>query len=279
MRVLLAIATFVFALSWPHPAQAWGPLGHRLVARLAQAQLAPPAQAEVERLLATEGLQSLADIATWADELRGSDPGLGRRSARWHYINLGELGCRYDRDAACPGGNCVVEAIDAQAAILGDRSRSDAERLQALKFVVHFVGDVHQPMHAGYARDRGGNTVQLQLHGRGTNLHAVWDTPLLRSARLDEDAYAKRLQRGQARLPGHAARYTRAAPARWAERSCAIATADGVYPATSRIDDVYLHRHRPTVERQVKLAGARLAALLDSTLANAPPGPAPVPAR
>src|SRR5690606_3577739 len=236
MRLLLALATLVFALSWPHAAQAWGPLGHRLVARLAQAQLSVPAQSEVQRLLATEGLDSLADIANWADELRGSDPGLGRRSARWHYVNLGELDCRYDREAACRGGNCVVEAINVQATILGDRSRSDAERLQALKFLVHFVGDVHQPMHAGYARDRGGNTVQLQLHGRGTNLHAVWDTPLLRSARLDEAASAKRLQRGQPRLPGDAARYTHAAPARWAERSCAIATANGVYPATPRID-------------------------------------------
>ena len=279
MRLILAAAALVLALSWSSSAQAWGPLGHRLVARLAQAQLAPPARAEVERLLATEGLQSLADIATWADDLRGSDPGLGRRSARWHYINLGELACRYDRDAACRGGNCVVEAINAQAAILGDRNRSDAERLQALKFVVHFVGDVHQPMHAGYARDHGGNTVQLQLHGRGTNLHAVWDTPLLRSAGLREDAYATRLQRGQARPPADAARYTRAAPARWAERSCAIATADGVYPATASIDDDYLNRHRPTAERQVKLAGARLAALLDSTLAEAPPAPAPPQAR
>ena len=123
-----AVAALVLACAWPNSAQAWGPLGNRLVARLAQAQLAPPAQAEVERLLATEGLQSLADIASWADELRADDPGLGRRSARWHYVTLGERGCRYDAQAACRGGNCVVAAIDAQAAILGDRSRSDAER-------------------------------------------------------------------------------------------------------------------------------------------------------
>lgn len=279
MRLLAVVVTLIIALSWPHAAQAWGPLGHRLVARLAHAQLAPPAQAEVERLLASEGLESLADIANWADELRGTDPGLGRRSARWHYINLGELDCRYDAQAACRDGNCVVAAINAQAAILGDRSRSDAERLQALKFLVHFVGDAHQPMHAGYARDRGGNTVQLQLHGRGTNLHAVWDTPLLRSAGLREDAYFTRLQPARDRLPASAIRYTHTAPARWAEQSCAIATADGVYPATARIDDAYLHRHRPTVERQVTLAGARLAALLGSTLAHATPGAAPVRTR
>src|SRR5690606_21437402 len=135
------------------------------------------------------------------------------------YVNLGELGCGYDRDAAGPGGHSVVEAIDAQAAILGDRGRSDAERLQALKFVVHFVGDVHQPMHAGYARDRGGNAVQLQLHGRGSDLHAVWDTPLLRSARLGEDAYVKRLRPAPAPLPADAGRDTRTGAAPWAEQS------------------------------------------------------------
>ncbi len=268
MLRIAAIAACFLALSWPLAAHAWGPLGHRLVARLAQPQLDAATWREVERLLAGEGLHSLADAANWADELRASDPGLGRRSARWHYVNLGELGCRYDAQAACRGGNCVVEAIDAQAAILGNRSRSDADRLQALKFLVHFVGDVHQPMHAGYARDRGGNTVQLRLHGRGTNLHAVWDTPLLRSARLDEDAYTKRLQLDSARQPADTGRHTRAAPRAWAEQACAIALAPGVYPSGSRIDDSYLHRHRPTAERQVGLAGARLAALLDQTLAE-----------
>jgi len=264
-----AVLALVLALVWPAAAHAWGPLGHRLVARLAEARLDPAARAEVERLLAIEGHRSLADVANWADELRGHDPDLGRRSARWHYVNLGELGCRYDAQAACPGGNCVVEAIGAQAAILGDRGRSDAERLQALKFVVHFVGDIHQPMHAGYARDRGGNTVQLQLHGRGTNLHAVWDTPLLRSARLGEDAYVRRLRSTPAPSSADAGRDTRAAAALWAEQSCAIALGPGVYPSGPRIDDSYLQRHRPTAERQVKLAGARLAALLDATLAEA----------
>src|SRR5690606_17278990 len=153
--------------------------GHRLVARLAEYQLTGEARTEVHRLLAVERHRGLADIATWADELREHDPDLGRRSAKWHYVNIGEHDCRYEAQLACRNGDCIVEAIRAQTAILADRARPDAERLQALKFVVHFVGDVHQPMHAGYARDRGGNTIQINYRDRGSNLHALWDSTLL----------------------------------------------------------------------------------------------------
>lgn len=247
-------------------AHAWGPLGHRLVARLAEPQLTPAAHAEVQRLLATEGLHALADVANWADDVRANDPDLGRRSAKWHYVNLGELGCRYDADAACPKGDCAVEAIRAQAAILADRGRSDAERLQALKFLVHFVGDIHQPMHAGNARDRGGNTVQVQLDGKGTNLHRVWDGELLKSAGLSEDAYVHRLAAGPTTRDANA---TAADAAHWAEHSCRIAFAPGVYPARANLDARYLATHTPTAESQVRLAGARLASLIDGALGAA----------
>jgi len=264
-RILIAILLSC-ALSWPGMAQAWGPLGHRLVARLAEPRLTPQARTEIDRLLATEQAQSLADIASWADDLRANDPDLGKRSAKWHFINIGEHDCRYDAAHACPNGDCVVEAIRAQAAILADRTRSDAERLQALKFVVHFVGDVHQPLHAGYARDRGGNTMQVNLHGKGTNLHTVWDSRLLASARLGEDAYEARLRLDPDRLPANVGPYTPASPVAWAEQSCRIVQSQGVYPPKSRIDDGYLQQHRPTAEQQVRLAGARLAQLLNAVL-------------
>ena len=102
------------------PAWAWGPLGHRLVARLAEPQLTPAASAEVRRLLATEQVHSLADVANWADDLRKRDPVLGRRSAKWHYVNLDGDDCRFIAARDCPGGDCVVEALRGQAAILAD---------------------------------------------------------------------------------------------------------------------------------------------------------------
>lgn len=253
------------ALLAPPPAQAWSAMGHRLVARLAEPRLSAPVREEVQRLLALEGHRSLADVAAWADELRSSDPDLGRKSTRWHFVNIGELGCRYDAEAACAKGDCVVAAIDRQSSILADRSRPDAERLQALKFVVHFVGDVHQPMHAGNARDRGGNTVQVNIDGEGSNLHALWDGKLLTSAGLREDAYERRL-----REAGPVADGTRPVTARdaaaWAEQSCRIAVAPGVVPRKARIDSRYLQQHRPTAERQLRLAGEHLAGLLDVSL-------------
>ncbi|MCW5746290.1 MAG: S1/P1 nuclease [Alphaproteobacteria bacterium] len=248
------------------PAQAWGPMGHRLVARLAEPQLTPVAHAQVRRLLATERLQSLADIANWADELRGMDPSLGRRSAKWHYVNFDGGDCHFVPARDCRNGDCVVDALGAQVAILADRNRSDAERLQALKFVVHFTGDIHQPLHAGLGSDRGGNTFQVNYRGKGSNLHAFWDSTLLASRGLGETTYLWRLRASQAATPASAEPYTTDSPAEWAEQSCVLVHQPGFYPSSARIGDDYVARHRPTAERQLKLAGSRLAALLNATL-------------
>lgn len=249
----------------PLPALAWGPLGHRLVARLAESDLDPQARAEIARLLRDEAEPGLAGIANWADNLREQDPGLGKASARWHFVNLADHDCTYDPPRDCPDGKCVIEAIRAQGAILADRGRSDGERLQALKFVVHLVGDVHQPMHAGYARDRGGNDFQTQYQGKGGNLHRVWDSGLLNSRGLDEDGYLATLRA----LPLPASHPVALPPdsEAWARQSCAIATAPGVYPPRAKLDTAYYEQQRPVAERSLRLAGARLAALLNASLA------------
>ncbi|KAF1698555.1 endonuclease [Pseudoxanthomonas jiangsuensis] len=257
----------VLALAIALPAQAWGPLGHRLVARLAEDGLDPQARAETARLLRGEAEPTLAGIASWADDLRAEDPDLGRRSAPWHYVNIGESGCRYQATRDCPGGDCIVAALDAQVRILADRGRSDAERAQALKFVVHLVGDAHQPLHAGYGKDRGGNRYQVNHAGKGSNLHSLWDSGLLNSARLGEDAWLARLRALPA--PDAAVLSPRATDAAlpWVEQSCRLALAPGVYPPGHVIDAAYVQAHLPTGERQLRLAGARLAALLNAVLA------------
>jgi nuclease S1 len=261
--VLICLAAILLA---PAPAAAWGPLGHRLVARLAESQLTPEARAEALRLLALQQHRTLADVATWADELRERDPDLGRRSSPWHYVNIGEHDCAYEPARDCPGGDCIVEAINAQAAILADRTRDDADRLQALKFVVHFVGDVHQPLHAGFAHDRGGNTFQIQHAGRGTNLHALWDSPVLRSRGVDETVHYWWLRITRPSLPPTP--FSAVAPAQWAGESCRIALQPGFYPDSRTVGDDYLRRYLPTAERQVQLGGIRLAELLNAKLAR-----------
>lgn len=247
-------------------AQAWDGHGHRLVARLAEPHLHPDARAEVQRLLALEGASRMHEVASWADDLRSGESLLAKESARWHFVNMAEDGCAYDAARHCPEGDCVVAALHKQAGILGDRDQPDAERLQALKFVVHFVGDIHQPLHAGYGHDRGGNRVQVHVHGKGSNLHALWDEDLLATAGLDEAAHADKLQLTEDQLPADVGPYTPSAPAVWAEQSCRIATAPGVYPDEAKLGEAYLRQHLPTVERQVRLGAARLARLLNEVL-------------
>ena len=246
-------------------ALAWGAQGHRLVARIAEPRLTPQTRAEVARLLATEPGATLASIAPWADELRAKDPGLGKRSAGWHYVNIGEDDCHYEVERNCRNGNCVVEALKTQTAILGDRRRPDAERAQALKFVVHFVGDIHQPMHAGYGHDKGGNDFQVQFNGRGTNLHSLWDSGMLNTLKLDDDAYTRRLAALKAPKVGKRSAIGTDA-VQWAEASCRIAIAPGVYPAQRTLAPEYTATYLPVAEAELRLAGERLAVLLNDTL-------------
>lgn len=262
--LLSGLALAVTALL-PAPASAWGAQGHRLVARIAETRLDPAAKAEVARLLAAEPGATLASIAPWADQLRAEDPDLGKRSAGWHYVNMAEDGCIYDPPKHCRDGDCVVEALKAQSARLADRSLSDADRLQALKFVVHLAGDMHQPMHAGYGHDKGGNTYQLRFNERGTNLHSLWDSGMFYALQLDDDQYLQRLQALPAPA-GVAAPQLQRDASLWAEQSCRIATREGVYPANRKVGQAYADTWRPVAEAQLRLAGERLAALLNELL-------------
>lgn len=260
MRLRSICLLLLFAL--PMPVAAWGPAGHRIVATLAEAQLRPAAQAEVRRL--TRG-QSLADIATWADDLRDdpSQPELARATAPLHYVNFADGQCRYEADRDCRQGRCVVAAIDRYVAVLGDRNEATAKREQALRFVVHLVADAHQPLHAGYRDDRGGNRYQVQFEGRGTNLHAIWDSKVLASRGLGWPRHARAL----ARTPLPRASGT---PAQWAEESCRAARDEDVYPRRHRVDRAWLEQRRPLAERQVRRAAARLAGVLEHAIGTSP---------
>lgn len=271
-RRLLGAAALLLAL--PLPALAWGPQGHRLVAELAWDEMSPAARAEAAKLLAGEPDPTLPGIANWADELRANDPDLGKRSAKWHYVNLpeGDDGCHYDAARDCPGGNCAVGAIQAQSAILADRGRSKAERLQALKFVVHLVGDVHQPLHAGYARDKGGNDFQLAIPGQperpggyGANLHSLWDSGMLSMSKLGDEAYLARLR--EIRVPAVSALSLPPPAADWAEESCKLVRQPGFYPPTHKLAPDYVATWRPLAETQLRLGGEHLAKVLDAALA------------
>jgi hypothetical protein len=268
LRRILVIALAVFAIV--PLAQAWGPLGHSVVAELAQRHLSPAAEAEVERLLAPEHTRSLADIASWPDQIQ-DDPALAalwKQTRSQHYVNFhGGSDCDYVPPRDCRNGRCVVAALSHYVGVLRDRSQSNAARREALKFVVHFVGDIHQPLHAGYRDDKGGNTYQVQYQGKGTNLHKVWDSKMLYTRDLDWRAYAQALD-----APVPVALPAPIAPldnpyAQWAEESCRITAEAGFYPAGHKIGQAYVKAELPVAERRLRQAGRRLADVLNLALA------------
>ena len=131
----------------------------------------------------------------------------------------------------------------------------DEKRLLALKYFVHLVGDVHQPLHAGYAEDRGGNTYQLQAFVAGSNLHALWDSGLIRSLSQTSEALTARLNAAPIVVGS-------LSPSQMAEESCKIVRTPGFYPQR-KVGADYLERFIPIMEQRLALAGARLAAMLN----------------
>lgn len=243
-----ALASIAIALA-PSISFALGVEGHQTVALIAQAQLQPSARAAIDRLLALEPGDTLASISTWADESRD------RSTAHWHFVNFPRGTCQYQPPRDCPDGQCVVAAIDKANAILHSRA-PDGDRLIALKYLVHFVGDIHQPLHAGYYDDKGGNTYQVQSDMRGKNLHAIWDTGMLTKM----DSSAQSLAKRALARPVNVA--YGAGPAQWAKESCEIVNSAGFYPPHTIPDDYYAH-FAPVMAQQLQRAGGRLAAMLN----------------
>lgn len=244
------------------PAQAWGPLGHRTIAGMAQQRLSEPARREVRALLQADDESTLVDIATWADDLRDIDPARFRATGNLHYVNFRGADCNYVPQRDCRKGECVVAAIQRYSSILADRSRPRAERADALRFVAHLVADVHQPLHAGSRPDKGGSSVQLRYGREQRNLHSVWDALILNSADLRWPAYAARL------APGVDAVESGGDAADWAVESCRLARDGDVYPSGDRIGDAWLAGRRPLAERRLQQAAGRLAALLERAFAT-----------
>lgn len=235
VHILLITHAFAALSGLPSQAHAWGGEGHRLIAELSERQLSESARREATRLLSLEPGATFASIATWADETRSP------HTAPWHYVNLPrDAGCRYEPDRSCVDGACVVSAIERQVALLASEAPDDV-RLQALKFVVHFVGYIHQPLHGGYADDKGGNTYQVQVAGRGSNLHALWDSGLIQQWEGGVPALRKAVEhetQGAAKPSG---------PARCAEQSCQIVAGEDFYPSGHKVDEGYARRWNPVL--------------------------------
>ena len=264
---------------------AFGTLGHRTIAEIAGRGLAPKAQAEISELLKIAPRDNLADLSTWPDELR-DDPNAQARAkltARWHYMNFPKGRCELSIARACPDGNCLVPRLNMQIALLANRALPAVQRAEALGFVVHLFGDLHQPLHLGYAFDKGGNDFQInmgpnsapvivtnaeiQAARAGANLHSLWDSLIFDLPLLDLIEEADQIN--VLTMPG------KIVPTQLgrivdveviARESCKIVQSPDFYPTRHLISAAYLNQMRPRAQMRVALAGVRLAALLNQTL-------------
>ena len=253
----------------PGAVLAFGGIGHRAAGLLAERELCPAARSEVADL--GDG-QSLGELGLWADTIRG-DPAW-ERSVAWHYINVPDLppGAGLPQARAAikrfqhPPEGDVLTAIAQFSAVLKDRARPRAERAEALRFVVHFVVDVHQPLHVSRVSDGGGTETEVRVGEDVMSLHRFWDTIVFTRRRLGTEQFAHGLEDAFVAVPSRRAHDP---PAVWAAESLALRpTVYGFAPAPGPVtlDDAYRSAAERIAEQRLVLAAARLAATLNSLL-------------
>lgn len=255
------------------PVHAWSRFGHEVAGHLVYHDLSPAARAAVAELL---GDETLASIGSWGDEVRRDRP----ETAPMHFMN-GPMDVLVpsEADFSVPQGN-VYSAILGYSQRLVDQSLPQIERVEALKFLVHFAADLHQPLHVGFLEDRGANDVPVLYQGELINLHRYWDNEIFEGPRqrFDSREYAAVLM---ARFVDHerAAWIEKSDPRDWVIEARRLIF-NGIYPMPRRdaatteheriavIDDSYAKVWLPVAERQIARSGARLAWTLNQLFEN-----------
>src|SRR5512146_978956 len=212
-----AAVLLLTAIAVPCQALAWGAEGHRIIAVIAADRLSPAARQQISAILGDDPKRALQEASNWADEIRRSR----HNTAPWHYVNIPAGSSGYVAVRDCPRDDCVVTQIERDERIIADRHLLAPVRAEALRFLIHFIGDVHQPLHAADNNDRGGNEVRVVLGTRRTNLHAVWDSDVVRALGRGPESAASALERQITDVERNS--WESGGPATWANESWDIA--------------------------------------------------------
>ena len=257
MKKFLCIGLLAFCFQGLYSnSMVWGKTGHRVTGQVAEHHLSKKARRAIANLL--DG-HSLAFVSTFADEIK-SDRTYSSYSP-WHYVNF-PLDNTYENSEKSEFGDIVL-GTETCIRILKDPSSSKEEKIFHLKLLVHFIGDMHQPMHVGRSEDRGGNDIQLQWFNQGTNLHRVWDSNLIDSYGMSFDELGKELIRSHSRKEVKA--LMRGNVRDWVEETHQITKV--VYESVNKGEKLsygYSYRFNETVFTQLHKGGVRLAFLLNS---------------
>jgi hypothetical protein len=299
---LIAAGALTLALTvniaQPRQALAWGDDGHKVVALIAQHYLTQAAKTQIDAMLAADDdpltPHDFASEATWADKYRDANIDDSRqRTSQWHFVDI-EIAAP-DLDQACfnhpsvpsgavasngPDADCVVDKIVEFAAELAAPRTDAEERLVALKFLLHFVGDMHQPLHSSDNHDRGGNEVRVIVdgfaHEARDNLHGYWDTQFVDALVSHVAANARPATLANKLLAeitsDQVSEWQKGTPKDWAMEAFKVSISDayGDPPlsktATQHLDSTYAARAEKDIAQQLSKAGVRLAFVLNEAL-------------
>jgi len=270
MRRSLSLSAAVVALTLliPSTLVGWGHEGHEIVASLAQTRLTENTKIGIRSLI---GDASLASISNWADEVRPDRD----ETYNWHFVDIPKDASGFSderdcflpnsrhKDAATDHHNCVVDRIEIFKKVLSDSNAPRDDRIEALKFLVHFVGDVHQPFHA-IGEAAGGNGIAVSEFGstqcgrHSCNLHGAWDSGLIEHTGMGRDEYVAHLEK----LISDEHLTATGNPQDWANESHRDAQSAWVADG-AQLDENYYQKEIKVVDRRLALAGLRLAAILN----------------
>ncbi|SFP53981.1 S1/P1 nuclease [Sphingomonas rubra] len=284
MTLIARIGALAAAALLAQPASAYWEYGHQTVAAIALANVRPATRAAIARVLKAQGrlgtpecpARTIEEASVWPDCVKPLKDADGKSrfgyAYSWHYQNV-NICTRFDLEPACKDGNCVSAQIDRQEAILADRRASPKDRVMALAFLVHFVGDLHQPLHAGDKADKGGNDAHADYGIYSTprlNLHSIWDGLLAERAISTPPPLVRRYPAAERRrlAAGTVTDWSRES---WADARVAYEAAYGRdpcgdVPARGAYDEATIARLVPLARDEVVKGGLRLARLLDEAL-------------
>jgi nuclease S1 len=268
IRKTIFSISFMFLLF--SSAQAWGPDGHSVVAELAQRRLTPVAVQNIHKVLGKTA--SLSSYASWADDVREENP----QTHNEHFVNIPLMAHQYVEGLHCfstPRGDCVVKAIERSIVILRNDQLSAPQRRNALKYLIHYVADLHQPLHTVQELG-GGNGLPVKFYNnptqtslKKTNLHAVWDEGIIRAQYYSWGEYAEHLDVSWIATKSNAemARLSAGTHVDWVNEAHEYARLKA-YPVEKDqiLGKDYLEMAKPIVDRQLAVASLRLSKILNT---------------
>ena len=278
---IAGIAIILLALS-ANSVLAWGDTAHRIICEIAFKELNSQARAEVKRLIRLDPVFfTFSGSCIWPDH--------PRKRSREHFVNLPRSATQLENDSCPLVDKCVVMAIEVDLQIVADAGATDASKLDALKFLGHWVGDIHQPLHVSFRDDRGGNSIKVS-GPCSRNLHAVWDGCIIET-KLGTDIRNIATDLRGAVTPADRVQWNSTGSKTWANESFRITTskatgycvkkADACWYATDNnkldrneekrmlvVDDAYIEKQLPTIKERLTQAGIRLGHLLNHALVN-----------